>query len=269
MPPYARELETALRAVEEAGRYLKSAYDAFEVIPNARADIHTEADNRSQEIILTILHQTFPADSLCAEEETPTASGVPRTGARLWIVDPIDGTRGFAQKNGEFSVMVAFVENGEIGVGVVAEPIRDRVTYATRHGGCWRRDGQEAPAACRVSNTTRLEDATLTQSHSRDPNTPNRQVQLLRPARVLETHSAGLKLARVARGEADLYVNYYPNFADWDICAGHILVAEAGGVVTGTKGQTLVYGLPGARQRHGLLAANPVLHPLAVERLKE
>jgi 3'-phosphoadenosine 5'-phosphosulfate (PAPS) 3'-phosphatase len=93
-------------------------------------------------------------------------------------------------------------------------------------------------------------------------------VELLQPGQVQETHSAGVKLALVARGEADLYVNHYPNFHDWDICAGHILVEEAGGVVTGLKGQPIHYGRPGAHQRHGLLAASAALHPLALERMR-
>ena len=89
----------------------------------------------------------------------------------------------------------------------------------------------------------------------------------LRPARVLESHSAGIKLALVARGEADLYLNTYDAFHDWDICAGHILVTEAGGKVTGSANQTLVYGVAGAWQRHGLLASNGRVHAEALARL--
>src|SRR5262249_37900586 len=160
--------------------------------------------------------------------------GVPHTGPRLWIIDPIDGTRGFAKKNGEFSVMVAFLDHGTIAVGVVLEPALGRVTHAVRGGGCWRQDEDEAePSPCRVSTTTALASASLIQSHSRSPQEPSWPALALRPARVVETYSAGVKLARAARGEADLYVNTYPKFHDWDICAGHILVEEASGPLTG------------------------------------
>jgi 3'-phosphoadenosine 5'-phosphosulfate (PAPS) 3'-phosphatase len=84
-------------------------------------------------------------------------------------------------------------------------------------------------------------------------------VEVLKPAKVIETYSAGVKLARVARGEADVYVNTYSEFHDWDIAAGHLLVEEAGGQATGLKGETLRYGEAGAWQRHGLIAANPEL----------
>ena len=76
---------------------------------------------------------------------------------------------------------------------------------------------------------------------------------------MIETYSAGVKLARVARGEADVYINTYAEFHDWDIAAGHILVEEAGGQATGLAGETLRYGEPGAWQRRGLIAANPAL----------
>ena len=73
----------------------------------------------------------------------------------------------------------------------------------------------------------------------------------------------------MARGEADVYLNTYDAFHDWDICAGHILVTEAGGKVTGTRGETLQYGLPGAWQRQGLLASNGRVHEESVKRLEK
>jgi 3'(2'), 5'-bisphosphate nucleotidase len=264
---YERELEVALDAADRASRHLVEEYARFQVIPDAPANITTEADRQSQEIVLKRILQTFPGDALCAEEATPTCQNVAATGVRLWIVDPIDGTRGFAQKNGEFSVMIAFVENGQIGVGVVAQPARSRVTYAVKGGGCWRRDDGGEPRRCQVSNVDSLERATLTQSRSKDPSKPSRWVQALKPAKVIESHSAGVKLALVARAEADVYLNTYTEFHDWDIAAGHILVAEAGGTVTGSGGQTPQYGLPGAWQRHGLLASNGKIHDEAIARV--
>src|SRR5947208_967298 len=116
--PYERELEAALEAADRAGKRLQELYARFAAIPDAPASIGTDADRESQEIILRHLHRHFPTDAFCAEETTEMSAGVPHTGARLWIVDPIDGTRGFARKNGEFSVMVAFVDQSKLAVGV-------------------------------------------------------------------------------------------------------------------------------------------------------
>jgi 3'(2'), 5'-bisphosphate nucleotidase len=267
--PYERELEAAREAARLAGAMLLGEYERFQKIADAPADITTHADRASQDVVLGHLRAAFPGDAFCAEEQTAGLAGAPAAGPRLWIIDPIDGTRGFARKNGEFSVMVGFADQGRPAVGVVLEPARGRVTYAVRGGGCWRQDQGEGPVRCRVTATPRLAEATVTQSHSRNPAEPSREIRALAPRRVIETYSAGIKLAQVARGEADLYLNTYEGFHDWDIAAGHILVEEAGGRVTGLRGEGLHYGLPGAWQRHGLLGSNGHVHDEAVARMKE
>jgi 3'(2'), 5'-bisphosphate nucleotidase len=275
--PHDHELQLALRAARRAAGRILELYAPFVAIPDAPASITTDADREAQEIILQDLYGAFPADAFCAEEKTPTLDRCARpssfsptqgTGSgRVWVIDPIDGTRGFAQKTGQFSVMIALVDRGGPAVGVVLEPALDRLTWAVRGAGCWRQDGGGEPLPCRVSETTALAAATLVQSRSR-PGSASPQAEALAPARVVETHSAGVKLARVARAEADLYVNTYPNFHDWDVCAGHVLVQEAGGRVTGLHSQEIVYGSPAAAQRVGLLASNGRLHEDALARLR-
>jgi 3'(2'), 5'-bisphosphate nucleotidase len=237
---HERELKISLDAARGASLHLIQVYEYFQAIPDAPADISTDADRQSQEIILQTILRAFPHDALCAEEATSTLRESVHTGERVWIVDPIDGTRGFARKNGEFSVMIGFVERGQIQVGVVAQPAVRKLTYAQRGEGCWRLDGDDTqPTRCLVL--------------------------ALEPERIIESYSAGIKLALVARGDADVYLNTYEAFHDWDICAGHVLVTEAGGMVTGTGGQELHYGLPGAWQKNGLLATNGLLHQAALE----
>ncbi len=265
---YQRELEAALEAARRSGKYLLEEYEHFQAIANAPASITTEADRGSQEIVLQHLQAAFPGDALCAEEKTATLAAAAPSGPRLWIVDPIDGTRGFARKNGEFSIMIAFLDRGQLALGVVAQPAAGRLTYALRDGGCWRCDAdQDQPQRCRVSQESSLDRATLTQSRSR-ADQPTRAVRALKPAQVKESYSAGIKLALVARAEADLYLMSYEAVHDWDLAAGHILVTEAGGQVTGTAGQELRYGWPGALQDQGLLASNGFLHDQALQRLQ-
>lgn len=255
---YERELSAALEAARQAGELIQMHYASFEKIEDAPIDISTIADRESQEVILQHLHTVFPKDALCAEEKTPTLGLAPQVGPRLWIIDPIDGSRGFATKNGEFSIMIAFVEAGIVSVGVVFESAKGRLTYAVRGGGCWAVDAGGEKKRCQVNVVEDPGNCSLIQSHTKQGKT-SRPVEVLKPARVIETYSAGVKLARVARGEGDVYVNTYSEFHDWDIAAGHILVEEAGGIATGLAGETLRYGEPGAKQRHGLIAANPTL----------
>lgn len=263
---YTRELQEALAAAVAAGDYLRTEYAAFTPIPDAPAHITTHADRGAQELILKRLRAAFPADGLVAEENTPTLADAPANPDRQWVIDPIDGTRGFAVKNGEFSVMIGLTVAGRPVVGVVLEPATDRLTYAAVGLGCWKKDGDRKPTRVGVSATATLAAAALTQSHSK-PGRPKPVAVKLAPGRVVETYSAGIKMALVARGEADLYVNDYPEFHDWDICAGESLVIEAGGVVTEYTGRPVRYGLAGAKRRNGMVASNGKLHAEAVRKL--
>ncbi len=264
---YRRELEAAIAAAERAAVVILDLYASFEPIADAPVSISTQADRDSQESILRYLRESFPGDALRAEERTAALEGVSHAGPRLWVVDPIDGTRGFARKNGEFSVMVAFVADGEAVAGVVLEPAAGRLTYAARGAGCWRRDAGGEPARTQVTPAATLPEAVLVQSHTDPARGPSRPVRQLRPRAVVETYSAGIKLARVARGEADLYVSTYDVMNDWDIAAGHILVTEAGGRITNLSGRPLRYGAANPKHHGGLLASNGALHDTALAAL--
>lgn len=265
---YQRELEVALQAIRSAQKTLIELYEQFVPVANAPSNITTIADLQSQEILLKELSKAFPQDSYRAEEATPTLATLINPGPRMWIIDPIDGTRGFARKNGEFSIMVGMVDHGKMAVGAVLEPITNRLTYAVHEGGCWIDDGNDSPRRCQVNGLHSLGEATLTQSHSRNPSIPNAYVGAVKPKKVIETYSAGIKLAQVARGEADIYLNDYDAMHDWDLCAGHILVQEAGGLVTSLYGQPLHYGREDHWHRQGVLACNRFLHPQVEEALK-
>jgi 3'(2'), 5'-bisphosphate nucleotidase len=265
---FERELAVALEAADAAGRLILEYYERFVPIPDAPSSISTDADRDSQELVLQTIRHHFPNDALCAEEKTPTLESAIRNGPRLWIVDPIDGTAGFARKNGEFSVMIAFVENGAMMVGIVLKPVDWVCTFARKGDGCWRYRGAGGERVrCHVGNATELATAKFTQSRSKTAKA-SPLVAKLKPAKTLETYSAGLKLAQVASGEADVYANTYPEFHDWDICAGHILVEEAGGKVTTLSGAPVEYGTDGFKQRGGLLATNGILHERVMGLLK-
>jgi 3'(2'), 5'-bisphosphate nucleotidase len=239
----SEELNLALRAAWKAAARILEDYERLVPIPDAPASISTATDRLAQEIILQEIHATFPTDALSAEEATETLRHAPRNGERLWIVDPIDGTRGFARKNGEFSVMVALVVRGQIQLGVVLAPVTRTILFAERGRG--------------------VGEAVLTVSRSEASKTAP-LVRRLRPRSWIETYSAGLKLALVARGVADAYINTYPEFHDWDVCAGQILVEEAGGTVTTLSGRPVQYGANGD-QREGLIASNGMIHQKLLE----
>src|SRR5438045_3773124 len=114
---YERELAAALDAAAQAARIILIHYRERAAIADAPASISTAADCESQEAILGVLTGRFPGDAFRAEEATPALAAAPTIGKRMWIIDPIDGTRGFAQKNDEFSIMIALADDGIAVVG--------------------------------------------------------------------------------------------------------------------------------------------------------
>ncbi|MEZ6142270.1 MAG: 3'(2'),5'-bisphosphate nucleotidase CysQ [Zavarzinella sp.] len=258
---FQTELSAAMEAARRASDYLQNAYREFIAIPDAPVNISTEADRKSQELILHFLHDQFPNDGLCGEENTALRTTVNGGAApeRWWVVDPIDGTRGFAKKNDQFSVMIALREQQQILVGVVIEPATNRLTYASLGSGCWFQVGDNAPQRCAVTTTNVISKAVLAMSHLK-PGVEHRLLNMIPHRQVLETYSAGIKLAMVARGEADCYPNDYAAISDWDLCAGHLLVTEAGGVFTTFRGEPLVYGQPNFCINQPTIASNGLLH---------
>lgn len=264
---WTNELEAAKVAVARASAIIMDQYTRLDAKSSAPADVTTQTDRDSQETILQFLASRFPDDAFRAEEATPSLTRLRIAGPRMWIIDPIDGTRGFVTKNGEFSVMIALCVDGVPVMGLVAEPAKDVMTWATTGSGCWQWDGGE-PRSVAVTVTNQLSDVTLIQSHTKIGKGASREVQLLKPARVIETYSAGVKLARVADGTADLYVCDYMEMNDWDLAAGHILVTEAGGRVSNLIGEPRVYGRESPKQMGGLLATNGRLHHAVLSQMR-
>jgi 3'(2'), 5'-bisphosphate nucleotidase len=265
---WTHELQEAIAAAEIAGRFVMDEYAKFVPIPNAPASISTHVDRGAQELILKHLREKYPADSLLAEEATPTVQDAPKNCSRVWIVDPIDGTRGFAMKNGEFSVMIALVVDHRPVVGVVLEPVIGRLTYASQGEGCFTRTNDAPPTRCSVSSIETPEAAAIVLSH-RKPGKPMKGAPaLVKAGRIVETYSAGIKLGMVARGEVELYVNEYEGFHDWDIAPGHVLVEEAGGMVSEFDGQPVRYVLPEKPVRKGMIGSNGKIHAEVLKRLQ-
>jgi 3'(2'), 5'-bisphosphate nucleotidase len=255
-----RELSVALLTASNVSKHLREEYAKFESIPNAPVNISTDVDRSSQELILQSLHAEFPDDAFIAEEKTPTLEVVKHLGNRLWIIDPIDGTRGFVTKNGQYSAMIGLYADGELVVGVVVEPTNGITTFASRGAGCWTfQDSDKQPTQVTVSQNNDLNQLTLTRSHIK-PGKPDAVGERLKPTSVVETYSAGIKLAIVARGEADVYISDYPRMMDWDIAAGHLLVEEAGGKVTHLSGDLLHYASTEFALEGGILATNGLVH---------
>ena len=240
----ARLHEIAVRA----GREILAVYGSdFAVADKADASPVTEADTRAERVILDGLAQVSP-DIPAVAEESAAAGDVPDVDGRpFFLVDPLDGTKEFISRNGEFTVNVALVEDGAPTAGVVHLPALDETFWTAGDGVAWRARGGAAPERIACRRPGRDGVVVVASRSHRSPETDT----WLERFEVAELVSAGssLKLCRIAEGAADLYPRLGRTM-EWDIAAGHAIVAAAGGSVETLEGVPLRYGKPGFENPH-------------------
>ena len=248
-------LTASLREIaQRAGREILTVYASdFAVLDKADASPVTEADTRAERIILDGLSQCAPDVAVVAEESVAAGDIPDLDSRRFFLVDPLDGTREFVKRNGEFTVNIALVEDGAPTAGVVHLPALDETYWTTGDGTAWRARG--LGAAERI--TCRRPGSRLVAVASRSHRSPETDAYLQRFA-VAETVSAGssLKFCRIAEGVADLYPRLGRTM-EWDIAAGHAIVAAAGGSVEALDGERLAYGKPGFENPHFVVRGLP------------
>ncbi len=206
----------------------------------------TAADHAAEALILHGLARLTPEIPVISEEAA-CAGRLPEPGARFWLVDPLDGTKEFIQRNGEFTVNIGLIEAGQPVLGVVLAPVLDRLyAGAVGLGAHLATAGQIRPLRCRAAPA---EGCTVVSSRSHGDD--GALTAFLAGRRVAHSISAGssLKLCLLASGDADLYPRLGRTM-EWDIAAGHAVLRAAGGHVRTLHGTELGYGKPGLANPH-------------------
>jgi 3'(2'), 5'-bisphosphate nucleotidase len=196
----------------------------------------TEADLAAHRHIAAALAAITPELPLLSEEAAALEWSQRREWTRYWLVDPLDGTREFVKRNGEFTVNIALIEHGKPILGVVYAPAHDRMLHAVRDAGAARStvDGDVPLHVRSVGSPARI-------AGSRSHGDPRMQGFLERiGAHALVPMGSSLKFCLVAGGDADVYLRYGAT-AEWDTAAGQCIVEQAGGLVTDLERQPLVY----------------------------
>ncbi len=240
------EHDVLCQAVRQAGQaILAQARDGFETYQKADRSPVTSADLAANEILHHVLTGAFPDDGWLSEENPDTPARLSRS--RVWIVDPIDGTKHFIKGIPQYSISVALVDNTQPVLGVVYNPATEELFSAIHENGV-RLNGERLHTTGRAGdrlsilvNPARLGGKAL-QPFSRD-------------AQLKPMGSIAYSLALVAAGQADGAINFDP-LHEWDVAAGWLLVNEAGGTATDSKknliaynqANTLVRGIFAARQ---------------------
>ena len=226
----------------------------------------TQADHAANDVIVAGLQREFPADGLLSEETLDTVRRLNLP--RVWIIDPLDGTKGFIAGNGDFAVQIGLAVEGESVLGVVYQPVPDVLHYAARGAGAWAvRPETPEPKRLRVSPET--EFARMRLAASRNHHSP-RMASVMRALGLREEirrGSVGIKTGLIVERQCDLYVHLSPRTKHWDTCAPEAILSEAGGRLTDLWGEPIRYNTEDVQNRNGLVAASGAAHPLVIERL--
>ena len=230
--------EALMPIVAQAGNAIMRVYDgAFTVQRKDDNSPLTLADLESQRIILEGLAQLTPDIPVLSEESAQAPWAERRGWQQLWVVDPLDGTREFVKRNGEFTINIALVVDHEPVLGLVAAPAPGLLYWGAAGSGAFTRHRGAAQAGIRVAPPAAPLRVVGSRSHA-SPETSS-YLARLRP-HVMTGMGSSLKFCLIAEGKADLYPRFGPT-SEWDTAAGQALLEAAGGHVTRLDGHRLRY----------------------------
>jgi len=233
------ELEAAAK---QAGDVILAIYRTdFDVEQKSDFSPVTQADVDAEAVILDALQRLTPDIPVIAEEEV-SAGRVPDVGNIFWLVDPLDGTREFLNRNGEFTVNIALVQDRRPVLGVVHAPDRGLTFTGSLPGRATRQEGDGPVKTIHVRTPP---DHGVTVVASRRHGSAEEREHFLEGRKVADRITCGssLKFCVVASGEADIYPRFGPTM-EWDTAAGHAVLAAAGGCITTTDGGKFLYRKP-------------------------
>jgi 3'(2'), 5'-bisphosphate nucleotidase len=262
------DLERLARIARDAGRGIMRVYSGhFQVDYKSPGDPVTDADREANALICARLTAEFPDAAIVAEESSAQSYLGYQERARVFFVDPLDGTREFVARNGQFVVMIGLLVDDRPTLGVVYSPVSDTLWCGAEGLGAYRIDANGKEEMIRVGEVAKPEDARITVSRSHPSEHLKQVLQGINPRLVVPMGSAGLKGSHVADNSADAYLGLGATGKHWDACAMDALVSAAGGRVTDARGEPLDYRSPVLELEHGILAANPALHQSLVSRI--
>lgn len=262
------EVATLVGIAAEAAEVVFRIYQTpFEVDYKGPRDPVTLADREANALICERLQTAFPGVPVVAEESTPDTFAGYQSAERIFFVDPVDGTREFVAKNGEFVVMIGLVEGDRATASVIHAPATGTAWVGLLGHGAFRVSPGEGRTEINVSDCAELAQVRVVASRSHRTPTFERALSELGAGTVFPQGSAGLKGARVAEASADAYIAPFYAGQRWDICACDALVHAAGGRVTDAYGAPIDYRAPALAQESGLVVSNGLVHDALLERL--
>jgi 3'(2'), 5'-bisphosphate nucleotidase len=223
----------------EAARAILEVYHTeFDVQRKEDYSPLTLADMRSHRIIADSLRSRYPEIPVLSEEGKEVPFKVKQNWDRFWLVDPLDGTKEFVKRNGEFTINIALVEGRTPVLGLIHIPVQERMVIGDVREGCWE-IAENGRRPLKVSAPPVKGPVRIVRSRSH-PASGLEQLLSLIPSHEIINRGSALKFCTIASGEADFYPRFGPTW-EWDTAAGQAIVTAAGGTMVDLNGKPFVY----------------------------
>ena len=252
---YQKELEAAIAAAKKAQVFILEIYKTpFDIEIKADDSPVTAADKGADEMIRAHLAPLFPEDGFLTEESQDTKERL--TKKRIWIVDPVDGTKEFVSRNGQFTTNIALAEDHQIVVGVINIPTLNTLYYAVKGEGAFRMNPDGSVDRIHVSDRDDHLRALRSISFFNEKEKTFMAKNGSRFEGEAKMIGAAMKFCVIAEGNADFFYRISAGTKEWDVAPGDLLIHEAGGIMVDGNGQPFRYNREDVYNRDGYVLAN-------------
>jgi len=258
------ELDIAIKAAQEASNAIleiyKNDYNTFTKSDNSPV---TDADLKSNKVINEILSNT--KYSILSEEDLDDQSRLLKD--MIWIVDPLDGTSDFIDKTGEFTVMIALIQNKKPILGVIAWPTEKTLFVAQKNCGAFRYSNDKWDKI----SVTQIDELSKCRTVGSRHHLSDKEKKFIKKIAVKNFTSIGssLKVGKISSGEAEAYITTTNKMKEWDTAASYCIISEAGGKMTDMVGNELTYNNKDVYHKNGILVTNGLIHDKIIEEFKK
>jgi 3'(2'), 5'-bisphosphate nucleotidase len=258
------ELDIAIKAAQEAGNTILKIYEKdFKTFTKTDNSPVTDADLQSNKIIKEILSVT--KHSILSEEDIDDKNRL--SNDMIWIIDPLDGTSDFIDKTGEFTVMIALVQNQKPILGVIAWPTEKTLFVAQKNAGAFRYSDNkwEKISVTKISELPKCR--TIGSRH----HLSDKEKDFIEKIGIKDFTSIGssLKVGKISSGQAEVYITTTNKMKEWDTAASHCIISEAGGKMTDMSGNELTYNNENVYHQNGILVTNGLIHEKILTEFKK
>ena len=258
------ELDIAINAAQEAGNTILKIYEKdFKTFTKTDNSPVTDADLQSNKIIKEILSVT--KHSILSEEDVDDKNRL--SNDMIWIIDPLDGTSDFIDKTGEFTVMIALVQDQKPILGVIAWPTEKTLFVAQKNCGAFRYSDNkwEKISVTKISELPKCR--TIGSRH----HLSDKEKDFIEKIGIKDFTSIGssLKVGKISSGQAEVYITTTNKMKEWDTAASHCIISEAGGKMTDMLGNELTYNNENVYHQNGILVTNGLIHEKILREFKK